>query len=157
MEQWIGEWERAPLCPIAVASATLRLPLMDGQDLSMVMSGGLAKARSRERRLTHDPETAAEPLNRPGSIKRGLLNEINGLPRRSIERRRAFLAMHQRLASMRTAHAELCAAAASDVARMERLADDAVTALRRDWVFPLYPASMIRELVERIRAPLGQE
>jgi hypothetical protein len=155
MEQWIAEWQPTPLCPIAVASATLLLPLMDGKDLAMAGSGGLPQAQSRKRRLAHDPESAADPLRRPGAIKRGLLDEINALPRRSIERRRAFQAMHERLAAMRSLHADARAAAADEVARMQRLAADAVTAARRDWAFPLYPAAMLSELVDGIRAPLG--
>jgi hypothetical protein len=152
MERWIGDWLGAVPAPIAVASATLLLPLGAAGS-----AGTVAEARRALRRLRHDPESPrADRAPGPGPAKRALLAAIDALPRRSPARQAAFHAMHGRLAELRLG------AAAADLEALEaRLGDaerdarDRAIASRRDWPFPLYPAAKIdalaREIADRMR------
>ncbi len=153
MELWIRDWLGVDVSPMAVASATVRLPLMHAHELAEVRGGRLSLAQGRMRRLTHDPESEFKSQSdRPGPIKRELLHLIKRFPRRSHERRTAFIAMHQRLEEMRLSRAKAIEHARSEIARLARLAGDAAIAERRDWAFALYPEAALRELVERIRS-----
>jgi hypothetical protein len=154
MERWIGEWLNVEVAPMATVSATVHLPLMAEADLARVNSGGLDLARHRARLWMHDPESADVQQRRPhhpGAGKQALLREIDALPRRSPERRRAFLEMHQRLGSMRRESASQVDYAQRELAHMERLSQEAETAMRRDWAFPLYPRETLADLAARIR------
>jgi hypothetical protein len=156
MEMWIAQWRPAPLAAMAMASATMRLPLMPADDLAALRDGALERAQLRERLLLHDPESAGGATARPGPGKRSSLRVIEATPRRSLERRRAFGEMHERLAEVRLQHSAAMSAAGAEVQRMRRLREDLKTASRRDWAFPLYPATLLNELVERIRSSAGQ-
>lgn len=157
MEQWIAEWNGWPLRPIAMTSATLRLPLMSERDHRLLVDDGLKLARRRLRSLEHDPESAdGELLHRPGPIKQRMLREIDGHSPGSRQRRAAFFAMHQELTSMRAARAAAMTLAAQETERISLLARDATVAQRRDWAFPLYPRKMLSELVSRIRDQAGR-
>ena len=153
MERWIRDWLGVEVAPMATVSATVRLPLMPEAELRALNSGGLDAARNRTRHMIHDPETcAASRTTHPGGIKRALLAEIDRRPRRSLERRAAYFAMHQRLKELRGEQREAIESAQAEVGRLERFTQDAAIARRRDWAFPLYPQAVLSELTERIRA-----
>ncbi len=153
MEQWIRDWLGVEVSAMAVASADVRLPLMSEEDARLAKAGELDRARGWLRRLTHDPEAAADvTAQAPGRNKVALLDAINSLPLRSRERRSAFFAMHEKLEAMRREHAAEIQSASARAHRVERLAHDAATAMRRDWCFALHPRSVIMELRNQVRS-----
>jgi hypothetical protein len=159
MELWIEDWLGVRPSPIAVATATLHLPLgpPEGGEVRDARA-----ARAEARRAWHDPESAEaraddneEEAHRPGPIKRELLEAVEGAPRGSHRRRQAFFAMHRELQVLRGVHAgsvERYQRRAADAARRQA---DAAIATRRDWPFPLYPREMIDQLAEAVAQRAG--
>jgi hypothetical protein len=145
MELWVRDWLGVEVAPIAVATATLRLPLMN--EMNEI---DLESARHEARRAWHDPDATRNP--RPGHAKRAMLAEIDRRPRNTLQRRSAFHQMHDRLEELRIEHSDRVNAAQERVERARRVAADADVAQRRDWPFPLYPDAMIDEIVDRIGA-----
>jgi hypothetical protein len=148
MERWIRDWLGAAPAPIAVASATLRLPLGAAGS-----AGTVAEARRALRRWRHDPE--APPDDRrpgPGPAKRALLAAIDAQPRGSAARRAAFHAMHGRLDEWRRGAAADLDALEARVRDAERDVRDRAIAARRDWPFPLYSTGSIDALAREIAA-----
>ncbi|MDY7109948.1 MAG: hypothetical protein SYC29_15055 [Planctomycetota bacterium] len=159
MELWIDDWLGVRPSPIAVATATLHLPLLppEGSEVRDVDA-----ARAEARRAWHDPEAAEardddseEESRRPGPIKRELLEAVEGARRGSLRRREAFFAMHRELQVLRGVHAgavERYQRRALDAVRRQA---DAAIATRRDWPFPLYPREMIDALAEAVARRAG--
>lgn len=136
-ERWFESWLGARLAPISLVTADLRLPHGDaeGGEVDVVPS----------RRRWHDPFGAID--GSPSETKRSCLARIDGAPRRSPARRRAYLAMHQ----------------AIDRARRDRSVPDpreatrsAQIAARRDWAFPLYEPSAIDSLAEACASAVSE-
>ncbi|MHC4274482.1 MAG: hypothetical protein ACYSUR_12560 [Planctomycetota bacterium] len=141
MERWLEGWLGIRPAPIAVVTATLRLPLGEsGRDAPTVEAALHAARRAR-----HDPETAAAASGSvlPGAAKRAMLSAIDAAPRRSKQRLDLFTRMHEELAGLRREHRAAVAAA-------ERRAAEAPIARRRDWPFPLYPREMIDALASEV-------
>lgn len=141
METWIGDWLGVTLAPVAVVSATARLPLAvetEGPDESA--------SRRRLRRLWHDP--AADGAM--SAAKRAWLERIERAPRESRARREAFFAMHAQLAAERMQRADAISVAQHDVEAAMRRVGDARIAARRDWAFALYPRETIDDVAGRI-------
>lgn len=159
MEHWITDWLGVRPSPIAVATATLHLPLgpPEGGDEPDVRA-----ARAEARRAWHDPESAEareddseEEARRPGPIKRDLLEAVGSARYGSSRRREAFFAMHRELQVLRGVHAgsvERYQRRAADATRRQA---DAAIATRRDWPFPLYPRQMIDALAEAVARRAG--
>lgn len=141
MEVWIRDWLGVEVSPIAVATATLRLPLGPGPE----ERPDLDAARAVARRAWHDPESAAGAA-RPGPDKRAALAEIDALPRRSPERRAAFFALHDRLADVRRVYAAPVEAARAAAESARRAAEAGPIIDRRTWAFPLYDQTQIDAL-----------
>lgn len=151
MEIWIRDWLGAEPCPIAVATATLRLPLGDDSD-----QVDPSRARNAAHRGWHDPQSLAGPLgsradNAPSAAKREFLEQINAAPRRSADRRRLFRRLHAHLVAQRRKHADVLEALRKRADEAAARAADTAIAGRRDWAFPLYPPAMIDELALQAR------
>lgn len=160
MEVWIRNWLGVETAGKVVASATVHLPLLDDVDPE---SDPRELAREADRRAVdahrvwHNPEPAndqegrGEATTSTGPVKAELLRHIDALPTNSLERRRAFYAMHEQLETMRGTHAgrvEMAQRKASEA--RTRLADLEI-ARRRDWAFPLYPEAELDDLWEAVR------
>jgi hypothetical protein len=159
MELWINDWLGVQPSPIAIATATLHLPLQppEGGEVRDVDA-----ARAEARRAWHDPESAEareddseEESRRPGPIKRELLEAVDGAPRGSLRRREAFFAMHRDLQVLRGVHAGAVERYQRRAAEAARRQADAAIATRRDWPFPLYPRQMIDALAEAVADRAG--
>ena len=159
MERWIGDWLGVEPAPIAVATATLHLPLgpPEGGDVPDVQA-----ARAEARRAWHDPESAEareddseEEARRPGPIKRDLLDAVSSAPYGSSRRREAFFAMHREVQVLRGVHAGSVERYQRRAAEAARRQADAAVATRRDWPFPLYPREMIDELADAVARRAG--
>jgi len=165
MERWIGEWLGAEAQPIAVATATLRLPLREADEESL----DAARETLAARRVWHDPEPPEPPEApdgdrqpgpsecgaRPGPVKRELLDAVDQAPRRSARRRAAFYAMHRELGVLRGVHGGRVEQAQRRAAEARRQAADAAIANRRDWAFPLYPDAMLDGLADAVARAAG--
>lgn len=145
MERWIGDWLGVNVAPIAVVTATLRLPLGDDTDEAEVEQAILAA-----RRAWHDPE-AVDGDSSPGKGKAVLLERIASLPCGSMERRAAFFEMHKALEHLRKDRREAIQQRLDAADRARRMADSRAIAERRDWPFALYPNEMIDDLNAAVR------
>jgi hypothetical protein len=147
MERWIGDWLGVRPAPIAVATATLRLPLGEAD----ATPGEVEAALHAARRAWHDPEgAAAAAAGAPSAAKRALLEAIDAAPRRSRERLDRFHRMHDELARLRTRHADRVAGARAEAEAARRRAAELPIAHRRDWPFPLYPREMLDALADEV-------
>ena len=139
MEHWLEHWLGVRPAPIAVVTASLRLPLQTDDAGSVAVEA----AQHAARRVWHDPETVGST---PGPEKTELLAAINAAPRRSPDRLNAFRRMHARLEELRGEQTRRVADAHEQVEVARRHAREAPITARRDWAFPLYPTAMIDEL-----------
>jgi hypothetical protein len=148
MERWLEAWLGIRPAPIAVVTATLRLPLDGAGPEARELEAALHAAR----RAWHDPQTAGAGTGgvSPGAAKQALLRAIDDAPRRSRQRNALFLGMHDQLAVLRDRHAAGLARARDAAAAMRRQVDEAPVAGRRDWPFPLYPKEMIDALADEV-------
>jgi len=149
MERWIRDWLGVEVAPMAVASATLRLPLMSEEQLALTNPESLRRLQRAARDAWHDPDWLSDH-RRPSAAKRALLARIEAAPRDSLERHAAFRDLHRHLAEERAKPALVELNARAEQAM--RLAHDAAVARRRDWAFPLYPREMLDELKAVIAA-----
>jgi hypothetical protein len=156
MERWLEDWLDIRPAPIAVVTATLRLPLVGAGPDAAAVEAALHAAR----RAWHDPESfgVATGGNAPGAAKRAMLAAIDEAPRRSPQRSALFLGMHDRLAALREDHAGVVVRARDEVRAVRQWAAGAPVARRRDWPFPLYPKEMIDALADEVcRKRVGSE
>ncbi len=143
MERWLRSWLGLRPCAIAVATATLRLPLGDGE-------APPASALQAAHRAWHDPDAAAS-RGAPSEAKRKILAVIAAAPRRSADRARLFRQLHDRLAELRTRKADVLAGAGRRTEEARRAFAEAAIRDRRTWPFPLYPRPMLDDLAAAIR------
>jgi hypothetical protein len=151
MEIWMEDWLGIEVGSIAVTTADLHLPLVDGDEDVMDVTEAIA----RSRKVFHDPEGNGDRES-PGPGKRRWLESINCTSRKSSERKAAFLAMHEALAGWRRSNPEI-EETANLVERSRRVAADATIASRRDWAFPLYPQEMLAQLSDRMQQCARQD
>lgn len=147
MERWVENWLGVKPSAIAMATATLRLPLMDERD------GGpdLQLARQARRRAWHDPESSPETPGRPGTTKATLLARIEQAPYGTSQRRKAFFDLHEHLRVLREEHVEKILRTERDLQGATLRTMNLQVADRRDWAFPLYPRDMLDELAAEVR------
>ena len=150
MEHWIRAWQGVEVCPIAVVTATLRLPLGEAMPDS-----SLDDARRSYRRILHDPDRVEGAVSMSAG-KAHWLEQINALDRRSPARREAFRNMHAWLHQQRTAHEGRVEHAMEALEQAEHGANERPVIERRTWAFPLYPDAMINSLAIAIEAGVGQ-
>lgn len=145
-KDWLSSW--APdleLCPGAVATATLHLPLLDHRPPAPAQ---VARARWLAHRARHDPAILNdEPA---ATHKRDLAAKIAAQPRHSAERAVLYRRMHEGLGRAREAHAADLERLGRDAARLAEQSLDATVASDRTWAFPLYPEAMLLALRARI-------
>ena len=149
MEHWLEHWLGLRPAPIAVVTASLRLPLGTGDAEPVAVE----VAQHAARRVWHDPEKTGST---PGLEKTQMLAAINAAPRRSRDRLDAFRRMHARLEELRSEQAQRVTDAREQVEVARRHAREAPIAARRDWAFPLYPTAMIDELARAVGDRLRQ-
>lgn len=151
-DDWFRVWLGAPPpAPVAVVTATLRLPIAaetdPGTPDEVGRAVGLAHRARHDPRLLGDEDAAAR--------KRALVARIAALKAAGEDARPVYRQMHAMLDTIRSAHqrdlARLDAQAAAGSAR--RI--DAMILADRTWPFPLYPDAMLRDLKSRIDAAFG--
>lgn len=147
MERWIEQWLGVKPSAIAMATANLRLPLIDADERPI----DLKKAQQTQRRIWHDPETVHGGATHPGSKKASLLKAIADFPYGSPERKAAFFRMHEELQRLRNEQAAAIQEAQRTCQQASMQASNVRIAMRRDWAFPLYPREMLDELAANVR------
>lgn len=138
-ERWFESWLGARLAPISLVTADLRLPLGEPD----AVAGEVHAVTSRRR--WHDPFAAGN--DSPSGPKRSCLARIEEAPRRSPERRRAFLAMHEAIERGRRERS---------VTEPREASRSAEIASRRDWAFPLHEPAAIDALAEACAAAVAE-
>ena len=146
MQLWIKNWLALDVAPIAVATATLRLPL--GSPLEQRMD--VASAQLEARKLWHDPQFQKNNGS-ISSAKHDLINKIEAAPRKSPERMELFNKLQQYLIDNRKVNARAIEKAQLQVEQSIRNQAEAPIIDRRSWAFPLYPREMIDELAAAVR------
>ncbi|MCH8824738.1 MAG: hypothetical protein IH984_14660 [Planctomycetes bacterium] len=146
MQLWIKNWLALDVAPIAVATATLRLPL--GSPLEQRMD--VASAQLEARKLWHDPQLQ-KSNGSISSAKRDLINKIEAAPRKSPERLELFNKLQDYLSENRKVNAKEIEKSQLKVEQSIRHQAEAPIIDRRSWAFPLYPREMIDELATAVR------
>lgn len=141
-DAWFRHWQPGlALAPVAVVSATLRLPLLDSPPVS---PNDLRRAVWRSHRAPHDPAMLGDPVSGKDKMER-----VAGIEReKSLGRdpRSLYLAMHAALARVRGERRERLLEIQLEADSMAAHARDAEVAHDRTWPFPLYPEAMLEGL-----------
>lgn len=148
MEIWLERWLGVRPAPIAVATATLRLPLRP----EGAAAASSDRASSALRKLWHDP---ADEGRAPSKAKQAILERIRAAPRRSAQRRELFAMLHRYLAEARRTHESAIGAARDRLEHARRARAETPILERRTWAFPLYPRAMIDELAAEVARRAG--
>lgn len=156
MERWlelwpaVGKFAHSPfiaqnLAPAVVATATVRLPLLDAPAPT---AAEVARARWLAHAARHNPALLNDA--RAAATKDLALSSTrtNAKP----ERLAAYRALHADLDAYRARHADELARLAATAKRLENLRAAAGPALRRTWAFPLAPAPLLEDLASRAHA-----
>lgn len=149
-DAWLANWLGLEPAPIAVATATLRLPLESR------LGTGPTTTRADLRRAQWDP-AAAEDATGPSPTKRAHLERIARLPRRSDARRAAYRAMLADLDAERARRRDRLAALEESLERSQARAAAAEIARRRTWPFPLHGRERLEGLGAAMRDALAAE
>ena len=147
MQLWIKNWLALDVAPIAVATATLRLPLGNPPDKRI----DVALSQLDVRKLWHDPQLQRSNGS-ISSAKRDLINKIEAAPRKSPERQELFNKLQQYLTGNRKINANAIEKAQLKVEQALRHQTEAPIIDRRSWAFPLYPREMIDELATAVKS-----
>lgn len=153
-DEWLGTWlsERGrALAPIAVVTATRRLPLMGGAG-GVPDSAEAARARWRAHHARHEPAVLGEQETERRKLE--LVGAIAASDDRR-ERRGLYDRMQDDLASYRARHAGDLETLRHDAEEAEGRLADASVAMDRTWAFPLYPEEALKELKADIDAAFG--
>lgn len=133
MERWLSLWKPdvvPQLAPAVVATATVRLPLLDAPVPS---EGEVARARWLAHAARHNPSVLED--GDAAARKALLLANVRGGTR--VTRLAAYKALHEAISHYRTTRAPDIRRLADEAARLADLRAGAGPALRRTWAFPL--------------------
>lgn len=147
-EAWIARWLGVPLAPMAMATATLRLPLAAHLHARRIIT------RADLRRVAFDPERR-EGMMSPA--KRELLAAIDAAPRGSADRRERFRALMRYIESARHREADALGRLRGEVAASRDAAIAAEVATSRTWPWPLHDRASLaalRAAIASTTAPL---
>lgn len=145
-DRWVRDWLGESLAPIAMVTATLRLPLR----AEIPSPEAAARARWRAHHARHDPALLGDDAG--ASRKRALVDRIGALRAAGADPAPAFHEMQILLRDHREARrAELDALARDADLAGARLAERDIVA-DRTWAFPLHADEALRSLRDDIGA-----
>jgi hypothetical protein len=162
MERWLELWSSRSssialgansqfiaqnLAPAVVATATVRLPLLNAP---VPTAAEVARARWLAHAARHNPALLNDA--NAAAAKHLALATMRGAD--AAARLAAYRAAHAELAAYRTRHADELDRLTDAAARLEHLRAAAGPALRRTWAFPLAPAQSLVDLAARAQAHL---
>ncbi|HLO40667.1 MAG TPA: hypothetical protein VK176_06555 [Phycisphaerales bacterium] len=149
-DDWFSAWmPGTALAATAVVSATLRLSF-PGVPMMSAAEGVEARARAawRMHHAMHNPGVVGDATGQRQKL--AMVDTIAGSGRGGPERRRAYLAMHERIDAHRRVHASGLRALHDEVRLIERAVESGLQAGARDWPFALYPREQIAALQSEI-------
>lgn len=147
-EAWFRHWQPGlTLAPVAVVSATLRLPLLDGPT---PVADDLRQARWRAHHAPHDPAMLGDLS--AARVKLDLVRRINEAKLGGSDPRPLYVAMHADLERVRTERRDALAGIVTEADSIAASLLDAEIASDRTWPFPLYPKAMLDGLARAIEA-----
>ncbi len=159
-ERWLALWltdvPSLKLAPATIATASLYLK-QDGTPPAQTQHARNVEIQ-RLRRVRYDPLSVHdESLDQ---AKHAVLAEIEAHPRRSPQRREAYIRLTHIIEQHRTAHtADVLRAEAARHQLLARTSEanipDIDPALRRDWPFCLYPTEALIDLRDRVYNAIG--
>jgi hypothetical protein len=139
LKRWLGPGIADALAPSLVASATLRLPLpMQAIDAPITPED--------LHRLRNDPDLASVA----STTRATCLAAIDAAPRRSSERRAAYLALRSAVEEARRRGAAVLSEAERSMDEQRRQAASNAVARDRTWAFPLHATAALERLGDRI-------
>ncbi len=147
-EAWFGAWLGEALAPVATASATLLLPLLDRDPVTREEASA---ARSATHRARHAPGQLGEWGGQ--RAKHALAAQIAREVRRPV-RAALYRRLHALLAEVRSAHATRLRALQERAAERAARADADALAADRTWPFVLHAGTDLADLAARVRSAL---
>lgn len=151
-DDWFRAWLGAPPpAPVAVVTATVRLPIKLPTDPGTPdeVSGAISAAH----RARHDPALLGDAA--AADRKREFVARIASMKNAGEDPGPVYRQMHALLEAVRDARAaDLARLDAQAAAGAARLSDSMILA-DRTWPFPLYPDAMLQDLKSRIDAAFG--
>lgn len=147
-EAWFRHWQPSlTLAPVAVVSATLRLPLLEAPPAS---AHDFRRAAWRSHHAPHDPAMLGDAAG--GRHKMALVARIAEEKSQGRDPRSLYLAMHAALAQVRRDRRDRLAEIQSEAESAAARTRDMEIARDRTRPFPLYPPSMLESLADAINA-----
>lgn len=146
MERWMELWLGVSVSPMAMATATLRLPLLREGEGSIDAGEALA----RFRRKWHDPAWDGAGTM-PSAVKREKLEAVNAAARGSDVKRDAFLRMHEAVEGWREERETELAALRDQAEAARRMAAARQIAQVRTWPVAFYEEEAISAMVAKCR------
>lgn len=146
-ERWFELWQSQPLAPMAVATATRTLDLLDGP---VPTRRDVQVARARAHRAAHDPALLGDEDS--ARTKRDLVARIADAPRHSAQRHTLYREMHTLLDRVRNEHKDELEAQRAEAERVEHAHAAADLAGDRTWPAVLFPDAVLDELAGAIAA-----
>lgn len=146
-EAWIRGWLGVGLAPMAVASATIHLPIGPAPGAEPIVT------RAELRRRAFDPEA---PGAGPSDSRKAFLAAIEAAPRRSAARRAAYRALVADRERRRSGIAPELARLAAEVERSRDRAASVEVARSRTWPWPLHDDAPLAALATSIRLAVGR-
>jgi hypothetical protein len=149
-DEWLADWLGArDLAPIAVVTATRRLPLLDQ---GVPTAADVARAAWRAHHARHEPAMLGELDSERRKL--ALVGRIAATPDRRAHAV-LFAQMQSELTGYRARHERELQRLARDAAEARGRLAAAAVAMDRTWAFPLYPEAMLWELKAEIDAAFG--
>jgi len=154
-DAWISGWLAGAAgggeaAPVAVVTATRRLPLMGGEPPT---ARDVARAKWAAHHARHDPGMLGDEAG--AALRRELVAAIKSARRVGKSPRRAFEELHEFLKDRRATGGDRLRALEQHAAEVSGRALDAAVASDRTWAFPLYPREIHSELRREIMTRFG--
>lgn len=148
---WLGAWMgKADLSPGVVATATLYLPLREGE---LPDPKGAADAAWRVHHARHHPAMLGQQQRQ--QERDALVARLKAAPRHSAERRALFAELRSLLHEAREDGSNALSALRTSAADAHDRLRDADCVLDRTWPFALHDEVSLRMLDERVRSAVG--
>ncbi len=144
LQRWLGPETASSLAPTIVATATLRLPLPSSPIGDPITPEAF-------HRMQHDPDLASGGSPTLSSH----LARIDAAPRRSAERRAAYLELRRAIDAANARAATVLADAERRLGDQRRMARSNDIALDRTWAFPLHDPDALHTLRSDITLALA--
>jgi hypothetical protein len=151
--EWLGEWaptREAALAPMAVVTATRRLPL---EHEPIPSAAEAARAAWAARHALHTPAMLGD---QGAQREKDAMVERIRTPRRSgVDRAAEYRRMHALLERVLVGGVDRLRALREEARRARARLGDEVVLAERTWAFPLYPPAVLAAMRDEVEAAFG--